>query len=204
MESRLKQVDDYIAKTSDFAKPILMHLRDVIHKASPEIFEEIKWGMPAFNYKGFLCGMAAFKNYCSFSFWKSAIMPDPHDILNAKGDGAMGNFGQIRTVKELPADKIIIEYVKVAMRLNEEKVKVPAKTKPSDKKVLEIPAYFTSAIKKNKTAFETFTNFSYSNKKEYVEWVTEAKTEDTRNKRIATSVEWLSEGKPRMWKYLKK
>lgn len=90
------------------------------------------------------------------------------------------------------------------MRLNEEKIKVPAKTKPTDKKELVVPDYFTKALKKNKTSFETFNNFSYSHKKEYVEWITDAKTEDTRNKRIATSVEWLSEGKSRMWKYSKK
>lgn len=99
MGTKLKEVDNYIAGRADFARPILNHLRDVIHKASPEIFEEVKWGMPAFNYMGFLCGMAAFKNHCAFNFWKSSIMPDPHGILNEKGDGAMGNFGQIKTVR---------------------------------------------------------------------------------------------------------
>lgn len=170
-----KRIDHYISKSSDFAKPVLNHLRKIIHDASPEIIETIKWGMPSFEYKGLLCGMAAFQQHCTFGFWKSSLLKDRHHILEKKSKSAMGNLGRITSLKDLPKDKILIGYILEAMKLNHHGIKNPV-TLRKEKKRLVIPQYFISAIKKNIKAHATFKNFSYTNKKEYIEWVTEAKT----------------------------
>lgn len=130
-------------------------------------------------------------------------MKDPHKLMTAIGETAMGQFGKITDLSELPKDKILIEYIKEAARLNEDGVKLPAKPK-NEKQELDIPDYFKAALNKNKKAKATFESFSYSNKKEYVEWITEAKSEATRQKRLETAIEWLAEGKIRNWKYVKK
>lgn len=198
-----KKIDTYIEKSADFAKPILNHLRQLIHKTFPDAEEGIKWSFPHFIYKGdILCSMASFKAHCAFGFWKASIMNDPENILNATGKTGMGHLGKLTSLKDLPSDKILISYLKQAAKLNEEGVKIN-KPKSNDKKELLIPEYFIKAIKKNKKAFETFEKFSYSNKKEYVEWIVDAKTESTREKRLETAVEWMAEGKVRNWKYLK-
>ncbi len=126
-----------------------------------------------------------------------------HIIANAKSESAMGHLGRITSLKDLPKDKELIAYLKEAAKLNADVVKLPTKPKSKEPKELVVPDYFTKALKKNKKSLETFNNFSYSNKKEYVEWITEAKTEETRNKRMATAIEWLAEGKVRNWKYVK-
>lgn len=196
-----RRVDDYINKSKEFAKPILNHLRMLVHKACPEITETIKWGMPYFDYKGLVCAMASFKEHCSFGFWKGPLLKDRYNVLST--DEGMGHFGKIKNLDDLPSDKIILSYLIEAVKLNEEGVSVPRK-KLSEKKELEIPGYFLEALKNNDKAIKTFENFSYANKKEYVEWVTEAKTESTREKRLKTAVEWMAEGKIRNWKYMKK
>jgi uncharacterized protein YdeI (YjbR/CyaY-like superfamily) len=197
------RVDAFIERSAPFAQPIMNHLRELIHKACPDVEETWKWSFPHFMYKGsILCSMAAFKAHCSFGFWKAAIMPDPDGILTTVGKTAMGHLGQIRDLKDLPKDKILKAYIKEAMRLNDEGIDVPRKPKTGEKKELETPGYFITALKKNKLALKTFGAFSYSNKKEYVEWVTEAKTEATQEKRLAQAIEWLAEGKVRNWKYL--
>ena len=197
------RVDVYIAKSHDFAKPILEHLRALVHKACPDVEETIKWGFASFDYKGPYCSMAAFKQHCVFGFWKAALMKDPVLMSNAKSETAMGHIGRITSLKDLPSDKVLISYLKEAAKLNDGGIKLPKKKVSPENKILVVPSYFTKELKKNKKAFETFNKFSYSHKKEYVEWITEAKTEETRNKRIATAIEWLSEGKSRNWKYIK-
>ena len=131
-------------------------------------------------------------------------MKDPKLIANAKSETAMGHLGRITSLKDLPSDRVMISYLKEAKKLNDDGVKLPKKPVSKTKKELKVPDYFNKSLKKNKKALKTFEDFTYSHKKEYVEWVTEAKTEETRNKRMATTVEWLSEGKPRNWKYMKK
>ena len=195
--------DTYISNAAPFAQPILKHLRELIHKACPEVAETIKWGFPHFEFKGVICSMAAFKNHCSFGFWKSSIMSDPKKIMEIKDRGAMGNFQKITSLSDLPADKILIAYIKEAKKLNEDEIKLPAQKKTTDKEV-DVPAYFVKALKRNSDVWKNFEKFSYSNKKEYVEWIEEAKTDATREKRIETAVEWISEGKSRNWKYMKK
>jgi uncharacterized protein YdeI (YjbR/CyaY-like superfamily) len=203
MTSYNKQVDAYLSKAADFSKPVLNHIRELVHQACPEVEEKIKWGFPTFEYKGMLCSMASFKQHCAFSFWKAAIMSDPQKILTVRGESAMGHLGQIKSLKDLPSDKILIEYIKEAVRLNQEGIKLPSKPKSTANKEIEVPTYFLQALETNKKALKTFEGFSYSNKKDYIEWITEAKTEETRNKRITQALEWLSEGKIRNWKYVK-
>lgn len=203
MAKKDERIDAYIEKSADFAKPILTHIRKLVHEACPEIEETMKWSMPFFDYKGTVCNMAAFKQHCSFGFWKASLMNDSQKILTEGGAG-MGQLGQIKSLADLPADEILIAYIKEAVELNEKGVKMPSKPKNSAPKELNIPECLITALESNSAAAETFENFSYSNKKDYVEWLNEAKTEETQNKRLATAIEWLSEGKPRNWKYLTK
>jgi uncharacterized protein YdeI (YjbR/CyaY-like superfamily) len=160
--------------------------------------------MPYFDYKGaVLCNMASFKQHCAFGFWKASIMKDPEGIFNKDGKNAMGQFDRITSVKDLPTDKILVAYIKEAALLNEEGVKLPAKPKAAAKNI-EVPAALIAALKKNKKAQTVFEKFPPSHKKEYIEWITEAKTETTRDKRIDTAIEWIAEGKGRNWKYEQK
>jgi uncharacterized protein YdeI (YjbR/CyaY-like superfamily) len=198
-----KRIDAYIEKSAPFAKPILKHLRRLIHKANPDVKETIKWGMPFFDYEGPYCSMAAFKEHAVFGFWKAALMKDPKGYLQARsaqGGEAMGHLGKITSVKDLPPDKTIIGFLKQARKLNDEGVKLPAKPKPANKELV-IPDYFLSRLGRNKKASKVFADSSYSFKKEYIQWIVEAKSEDTREKRMETAIEWISEGKGRNWKY---
>lgn len=205
MPAKDKRIDAYIAKAQPFAQPILTHLRALVHKACPDIEETMKWSMPHFDYRGeMMCSMAAFKQHAVFGFWKEKLLKDPKGYLqkrSAEGGSAMGHFGRITSLKDLPPDKAIIDFVKQAMKLNDKGIKLPSKPK-TKRKELVIPDYFLNVLKKNKKALATFEAFSYSHKKQYVEWITEAKTKETREKRMKTAIEWLSKGKPRNWKYM--
>lgn len=202
MKNTDPRVDSYIKKSADFAKPILSHLREVIHKACPEVTETVKWGFPHFEYKGVICSMASFKAHCAFGFWKAAVMSDPEKILKTKQSAAMGQLGRISKLNDLPSDKILIEYIKEAVKLNEAGIKTVKVKKV--KKELDLPDYFVKSLKKNKKALSGFEAFSPSHKREYIEWITDAKTENTREKRMNTAIEWIAEGKSRNWKYMKK
>jgi uncharacterized protein YdeI (YjbR/CyaY-like superfamily) len=198
-----KRIDAYIAKSADFAKPILTHLRELVHKACPAVTETVKWGMPFFEFNGsLLCNMAGFKAHCSFGFWNASQMKDANSRLQVKERGAMGNFDRITTLKDLPADKAMMTYIKEAAALIEKGVKKSV-VKKAPKPELPVPPELAAAIRKNKKAQATFEAFSPSHRREYIEWITEAKTDATREKRITTTVEWLEEGKQRMWKYQK-
>ena len=196
-----KRIDDYIATSADFAKPILNHLRELVHQACPDVTETVKWSFPHFDYHGIMCSMAGFKQHCVFGFWKASLMDDRQLVHMAKSEVAMGHFGQLKSLKDLPADKILIRYIKEAARLNEEGVKVVRNPVSKVKKKLVVPADLKKALAKNKKAIATFEGFSYSNKKEYLEWISEAKSPDTRLKRLTTAIAWMSEGKSRNWKY---
>lgn len=205
MAKKDTRIDDYIAKAQPFAQPILQHLRDLIHKAVPDVQENIKWGMPSFEYKGQFCHFAAFKQHAVLGLWKTALLDDPDGYLQeraSQGGDAMGNLGRITCLADLPPDDIILQFFLKAKKLNDEGVKI---VKPKKERVeLDIPQYFSVALKGNQAAQTTFDQFSPSNKKEYLDWVTGAKTERTRLERLATAIEWMSEGKVRMWKYAKK
>src|SRR6516164_11156403 len=170
MGTKDKRVDTYIAKSADFAQPILRELREIVHEACPEVEETIKWSFPNFTYKGILCGMAAFKQHCSFGFWKGSLVVEGKD----NNADAMGQFGRIASIRDLPSKRLLLAYVKKAKQLNDDGTKIQRKLKsPDEKKELKIPEYFTAALKKNKKALANFGAFSYSKRKDYVEWLTE-------------------------------
>ena len=201
MGKKDKAVDGYIEKSADFARPILLHIQELVHKACPDVEEKMKWSFPHFDYKNeMMCSMASFKQHCAFGFWKASLMKDTVLTENAKSESAMGHMGRITSLKDFPPDKKIIGYIKEAMELTDRGIKLPPKVK-SDKQELVVPDYFLQALGKNKKAKATFEGYGYSHKKEYLEWITEAKTESTRNKRLETALEWMAEGKSRHWKY---
>ena len=202
MEKYDPRIDAYIDKAGDFAKPILKHVREVVHDVSPLITENIKWGMPFFEYKGPVCMMAAFKAHCGFGFWKSNRLDDPKHLLATEEEGAAGSFGRLTSISDLPDDEALKGFVLQLMKLNESGVKEPAvKKAPAEKKELLTPPDFEDMLNQSPKAKETFDKFSYSHKKEYLEWITEAKTDATRQKRMAQAIEMMEEGKSRHWKY---
>ncbi len=199
MASRDPRVDAYVEKSADFAKPILTHLRETVHSAAPSAQETIKWGMPFFTYNGrILCSMASFKAHCAFLFWKGSQVVE--QSAN-RSDEAMGQFGRITKVSDLPSKKALTGYIKKAMALHEEIAESPPRPKPKARPPIPMPAPFKAALAQSKKASAAFEKLSPSHRREYLEWIAEAKTDATRDKRIATAVEWISEGKSRMWKY---
>ncbi|MFC0351947.1 YdeI/OmpD-associated family protein [Undibacterium danionis] len=194
------RIDAYIEKSAEFAQPILCHIRAMVHQHCPDVSETIKWSMPHFEYKGSIfCHFAAFKQHCALGFWLGALLQ-----IDSKLEKAMGDFGRITSLGDMPNDKDFAKLLKQAIKLHDAGAKIPARSKAgAEKKELEIPSEFLSALKKNKSAFATFDAFPYSQKKEYVMWYTEAKTEATRDKRLTQAIEWMAEGKRRNWKYEK-
>lgn len=196
-------IDEYINKSEEFARPILLHLRKIIHLACPDVEETIKWSFPNFEYKSqILCSMASFKKHCSFGFWLGAEMEDPENILNKVGNTNMGNFGKIINHNSLPDDNIIIKYIHEAMKLSESGTKKKT-SNIKDKKSLEIPVYIIEFIEKYPKAKVVFNNFSNSCKKEYVQWIEEAKQVSTKLKRLEKAVSMMEEGKEFNWQYKK-
>lgn len=198
MTSPDPRVDAYIAHSADFARPILAHVRALVHEACPEAEETIKWGMPTFLYAGaILCGMAAFKQHASFGFWKHALVVG--DDSPAEG---MGSFGKLVSVTDLPPKRQLLAYVKKAAQLNEQGVKASRTRKMATPKPLpDMHADFAAALMANPVAKAAFDAFAPSHRREYLEWILDAKREETRARRIAQAVEWLADGKPRNWKY---
>lgn len=199
MASRDPRIDAYIAKSAEFARPILTHVRELVHRACPDVEETMKWSSPSFEYAGgILCGMAAFKQHASFGFWKHALV-----VGDDSPPVGMGSYGKMASLKDLPSDKTLIAHIRKAMKLNEEGVKTPTVRKTTTPKPPpEAPADLMAALKKNAKARATFDAFPPSHKRDYVEWITEAKRDETRQKRLAQTIEWLAEGKPRNWKYM--
>ena len=201
MATRDPRIDAYISASADFAKPILEHLRGVVHAACPDVEETMKWSFPHFQYEGMLCSMASFKAHCAFGFWKGALVVGDA----SKDTEAMGNLGRITSVKDLPSKKVLAGWIRRAMELNEQGIAAPKKRKPGlpAKSTLRVPKELAEALDRNPKARATFDAFPPSQRKEYVDWVAEAKTDATREKRLATTIEWLTEGKQRNWKYQK-
>ena len=193
------RIDAYIAKSADFARPILEHLRSRVHSACPEVEEGIKWSMPFFSYKDApMCMMAAFKQHCSFGFWLSK------EVIGGSDENGMGQFGKLATLKDLPSDRQLAASLKKAMALNEAGVK-KARPKAAAKPAPTLPDDLAALLAQGKhtAARKTWATFGPGAQREYVDWITEAKTEATRQKRVATTLEWLGEGKKRNWKYEK-
>ena len=197
MAKKDKRVDVYITRAPQFARPILTTVRGWMHEGAPDCEEALKWGHPAFLQEGILCGMVAFKEYCGVHFWQGknvvAVNKGPH--------GPAQQLGKLLAVKDLPSKRVFLGYVRKAVELNASGVKVARPTKP--KKPFAVPAEFRKAMDRDAKAKATFDGFSPSHRREYAEWIADAKQEATRERRIAQALEWLAEGKPRNWKYMK-
>lgn len=197
------KVDAYAEKIEEFAKPILAHLRALIHATCPEVIEELKWGIPHFDHKGdMMCIFAAYKKHCSFTFYKDALMDDARLKANAGIPAAKRFMGKLTGVADLPPDRELKSWIKEAMALNEQGLKLPARESKAPKEV-EIPAAFAESLQANPMISKIFYSKSPSFQKEYNVWIGEAKTEATRNKRIEEAMAWIAEGKGRYWKYAK-
>jgi uncharacterized protein YdeI (YjbR/CyaY-like superfamily) len=196
MGKRDPRVDAYIATAADFAQPILTDVREAVHAACPNVEETMKWRFPHFVYKGMLCGVAAFKQHAALGFWKGELVTG-----RGRGADAMGQFGRLTKRSDLPSAAALRALVKKAADLNEQGVKVPRAPKKATPKTVTVPPVLSAALRKNKKANAGFAGLSPSHKREYIEWITEAKTEETRARRLAQAIEWLAEGKSRNWKY---
>ena len=201
MPKKDPRVDAYIKKAQPFAQPILTHIRKVVLAAVPGVEETMKWSSPHFDYKGIFCGMAAFKQHATFGFWKAALLaeqlPKSGDTINPANQ-----FGKLTSISDLPGDKELTRIIKIAAKLNDDGVKAPPMRK-GPRPALKAPADLLAALSKNKAAKATFDNFPPGQRREYISWVIEAKQAATRDSRIKTAVEWMAEGKPRNWKYMK-
>lgn len=197
-----EKVDAYIAKSPDYAKPILVHIRALVHRAAPELVEIIKWGFPFFDYKGPVCQMAAFKNHAAFGFWKEKLLQDPNGYLKCDGgeQSTAGSFGPIKSISDLPSEDVIIGFIHQAIAINEKGIKIEKKA-AEPKAEIAIPAEFESALNNSLAAKDQYEKFSPSSKREYLAWFADAKTDATRTKRIEQALEWIVEGKTRNWKY---
>ena len=195
MGTRDPRVDAYIAKQAAFAKPILTHIRDVVHAACPEVEEDIKWGSPFFMYHGPLAHMPAFKEHCRFGFWKGKLVVDG----DSDDEGMAGPFGQLKSVKDLPSKKEMTAYIRKAMTLNEEGIS--ARKAKKARPELPVPPELTAALAKNRKARVNFEAFSPSQRRDYSEWIGDAKRAETRAARVKQAVEWIAEGKGRNWRY---
>ena len=194
------RVDAYIAKSAPFAQPILEHLRRLVHEAAPMVTETIKWGFPFFDYKGQVCHMSAFKEHAAFGFWKARQLNDPHKLLQQE-EASAGSLGKITSLLDLPSDDILIGFIKQAVLINENNIKPAEKKAPKPKAVIEMPADFADLLASNPKAQAVYEKFSPSHKREYLEWIVDAKSDATRQKRLQTAIEQIEEGKSKNWKY---
>jgi uncharacterized protein YdeI (YjbR/CyaY-like superfamily) len=192
------QVDSYIDNAGDFAKPILKRLRAAVHTACPDVEEAMKWSFPHFMYKGMLCSMASFKEHAAFGFWKGSLVLGD----KSKNAEAMGQLGRLTTVADLPPKAMLSAYIETAIALNDDGVKV-ARVRRAAPKAVRVPAELAAALEKSARAQATFAAFSPSHKREYIEWITEAKSAATRARRVETAIEWMTVGKARNWKYIR-
>ncbi len=202
MRNSSPEIDAYIEDAPEFARPILERIRAAFHAGCPEIEERLKWGAPSFEYKGLLGGMVAFKRHVAFGFWKSRLIVDFEKTFGRE-PGASSMRARVESVGELPTKRVLVAFVREAKRLNDEGVKDPKLSRPKKRPRVVMPADLKAALAENARARATFAAFSDSHRREYVEWITEAKRQETRDRRLATALLWLAEGKARNWKYEK-
>lgn len=203
MKNTSPAVDAYIARAPEFARPILDRIRAAFHAGCPQLEEKLKWGVPSFEYKGMLGGMAAFKAHVSFGFWKARLMKDFAATFGAE-PAASAMRVRARSVAELPPRQTLVAFVKEAKRLNDEGVKEPRRAAKTPARRLTVPADLREALARNQRAQATFASLAPSHRRAYIDWITEAKREATRRERLQTTIAWLAEGKRRNWKYEKK
>ena len=200
-----QKVDDYILKSASFSQPILYKMRAIIEEAETHIEETIKWGFPCFTFQNkIICSFSAYKNHCVFRFWQGASLEDSDGILAKVGETEMGELSKIKNLEDLPKSEVLIKYIRAAIELSQKGSAKKPMTKEKkltiDLKSVDLPEIFSSFP----IHAEKFDSFSPSHRKEYISWIFEAKTEETKLKRIKTMMEWLLEGKSRNWKYEKK
>lgn len=198
MPNTIEAVDNYIAKAPEFAKPILLHLRALVHQSCPDIQENIKWGCPSFEYKGIVGGMAFFKKHVDFRFDKGDLLDDPQGLFSAEGNNCVSAI-QPKSLAELPSDEVFVDYLKRAVALNQQGIK-----KAPKKIAVTVPEDFLNALSDNPQAQKVFNDFAPGYQRDYIEWFDEAKRAATRENRIVQAIEWIAEGKTRNWKYQKK
>ncbi|HST06697.1 MAG TPA: YdeI/OmpD-associated family protein [Gemmatimonadaceae bacterium] len=198
MGKRDPRVDAYLGKAPAFAKPILAHVRALVHEACPDVEETLKWSVPHFEHRGVLCGMAAFRQHCNIILWKGALIP------GGNGRDEKGNFRNITSLADLPSDKSMLALFEQAARLNEEGVKSPRRKRATASKPVSVPAELATALARNKKAAAAFEKFPPSHKREYAQWIAEAKGEETRQRRVKSAIGWIAAGKARNWKYEKR
>ncbi|UDF02849.1 YdeI family protein [Asticcacaulis sp. AND118] len=202
-ENHNPRIDDYLAKAPAFAQPIADHLRSLLHSTCPEVIEDIKWGLPHFNYRGeMMCVFAAATKHCSFTFLKQEIMNDPRLQANPALPAAKRFLGKITSIADLPPDAELIAYIREAMALNEQGIKPPQRENKTPKEIA-MPEAFAQRLAADPAAKDIFEAKSQSFRKDYLVWINDAKTEATRQKRIDDSLDWIAQGKGRFWKYEK-
>ncbi len=194
--ARDPRIDAYIERAAPFAQPILQHVRALVHEACPQVEETIKWGMPTFVHAGaILCGMAAFKQHASFGFWKHALV-----VGEGEPRDGMGSYGKLVSLDDLPPKRTLLAHLRKAVALNEAGVKSPAR-KSAPKPPPVTPADLAAALSGAPAAQAAFDAFPPGCRREYIEWIVEAKRAETRSRRVAEAVAWIAEGKRRNWKY---
>jgi uncharacterized protein YdeI (YjbR/CyaY-like superfamily) len=197
-----RRVDAYILRSAEFARPILRYVRGVVHDGCPEVEETIKWGFPHFVHHGILCSMASFKAHCALTFWKGKVLAERVPGMPGATGEAMGQFGRLTAIRDLPSRTVLLRLVREASRLNEGGIKAPARPRPATKAV-RAPADLLAALRNSPEARAGWDSLTPGQKREYIEWITEAKRDETRRRRLATAVEWMAEGRIRNWKYVR-
>jgi len=196
MAARNPRVDAYIAKAAPFARPILAHLRAVVHAAAPQAEEEIKWGMPFFTYRGkLLCNFAAFKSHAAFGFYRGALV-----LGRAAQGGSAGSFGRITDVRDLPPQRVLAGFVKKAMALADNAAAAPKKVR-TPRPLPKMPPALGRALKADAVAWQQWQAFTPGKRREYLAWILDAKQDATRERRVAQTVAQVREGKSQNWKY---
>ncbi|MEO8069806.1 MAG: YdeI/OmpD-associated family protein [Acidobacteriota bacterium] len=195
------RIDAYIRRAAPFAQPILTHLRRVVHEGCPDVEEDLKWSFPHFDYKGMLCSMAAFKQHARLGFWKGALLAQQG--LPKGDETALAHFGHITCLADLPGDKALLRIVRAAAKLNDDGVRIE-RTKPIKSVDIPVPDAFMTRLRADQTVMTAFEALSPSHRREYVDWIVEAKTGATSTRRIDTALEWIAHGKSRNWKYDRK
>ena len=189
------RVDAYIDAAAPFAQPILRSFRALVHAACPEVVETMKWQMPHFERKGILCHMAAFKAHCAFRLWNGA------QIVPGAGDAGMGHFGKVTSRADLPSDEVLLGYLRAQVAMNEAGTRNTAKKPATPKPTPVAPVELLTALDVVPVARASWDGFPPSHRREYIQWILEAKSPETRQRRVEQAVAWMAEGKPRNWKY---
>ena len=207
--AKARDHDEYIAQAREFARPILERLRAAVHEGCPEAVETMKWSAPHFDYLGILAGMAAFKAHVRFGFWRPLDLEDPEGLFEPVGTTGMRAMC-IEKLADLPSQRDLVRFVKAAARANEAAAaerrarpkKATRRKAPQPRREIVVPEDLAAGLRRNAKARKTFEGFSYTNRREYVEWIEGARRDETRAKRVSTALEWLRDGKPRNWKYM--